>query len=118
MEPMLGVDFAAPTLKLNVLDCPPSGLFTLMVQVPAPLSVAIIWKDPALTDWICDPLSVVPPPPGKPIDTVSPLWNPDPFTVTVWLFGPAVGDAGEIEPMLGVDLAVLTLKLNVLDCPP
>src|SRR6266571_3692528 len=118
MELMLGVDTAALTLKPNVFDWPPSGLLTLMVQAPGPLNVMIIWNEVAVTDWICDPLSVVPPPPGKPTATVSPLWNPEPFTVTVWLLGPAVGVEGEIELMLGEVTPATTVNVLLALNPP
>jgi hypothetical protein len=70
MELIEGLDDC--TVKKNVLDCPPSGLLTRMLQVPVALSVATITNEFEVTLWICVPLKVVPPPPGKVMDTVRP----------------------------------------------
>ena len=72
---VLGLHATVPddALNENVFDWLLSGLLTLMVYAPAPPNVMIIWNEVAVTDWICDPLSVVPPPPGNPTATVSPL---------------------------------------------
>ena len=50
-----------------------------------PLKSITITNEPDVTLWICEPLRVVPPPPGNPIVAVSPLWNWLPLTLTFWL---------------------------------
>lgn len=108
----------ATAVKVKEFDCWPFGLFTRIVYAPGFASVMIIWNDVPDTFWICAPLSVELPPLHV-TDTVRPAWKFAPNTLTVWSFGPAVGAAGEIEPMLGgCDAAATAVNVNEFDCCP
>jgi hypothetical protein len=74
-----------------------------MLQVPVALSVAIITKELEVTLCICVPLSVVLPPLGNVMETVSPCWKLLPKTVTRWSTPLAVGVEGDIDVIEGVE---------------
>ena len=70
IEEIVGEVMLDCTVKLNELDCDPSGLLTRILQRPVAPRVIRMVKLVGVTFWIWVPLSVPVPPPGKTTATV------------------------------------------------
>jgi len=101
------------TVNPIVLDVPPDGFVTVMLNVPAELTseafnVATTWFDDVKLVEREDPLKF----------TIAPGTNPFPFTVSVVIPLPAFTAEGEILEMDGVGLIPVTVNTTVFDVPP